>query len=571
VDRRLALAIILMILVAVAPSLLRPRRPAPTAGRSDSAPTQRQPDTLAGAVPEVVQPQELPSLPSSDRAAAESSRLAPSDTVWVTSRLYRLGFSTLGGQLVHAELSEYRSLAVRDSGRLVQLVPEGRPFLAHRLLLPRAGAAAPDTVPLTEWRFTASEREVTVSNAAQVLTFTAARGAARVEVEYRFDPDEYRFAVRGRVLAPGLTGAVLALGLGDGLRSIEADTVDNYRNYAVVTKAAKTERRDFGSLDPGETQSVNGPFEWVGLKSKYFLYAALVTDQNASPFGGAIITGGPRTGKMATRAAVTATLTVPPTGQWSYQVYLGPIEYRRLTRIGHALDDANPYGGILRPVIHPISIFVLNILLWMHEQLGLAYGWVLVVFGVLVRILLWPLNQKAMESSLRMQAVAPLMKDVQERYKGDPERLQREMLKLYRDYKVNPFGGCLPMLLPLPVLFALFFVFQNTIEFRGVPFLWLPDLARHDPFYVIPVVMGLSMFAVSKIGQMGLPPTPQTKLMLYFLPAMMTFLFLRFASGLNLYYTVQNIVSIPQQYMLAKRRQREQGKPPRPPDKRDKS
>jgi YidC/Oxa1 family membrane protein insertase len=185
---------------------------------------------------------------------------------------------------------------------------------------------------------------------------------------------------------------------------------------------------------------------------------------------------------------------------------------------------------------------------------------VLVVFGVMVRILLWPLNQKAMESSLRMQAVAPLMKEIQDKYKGEPERLQKEMMKLYREHKVNPFGGCLPMLLPLPVLFALFFVFQNTIEFRGVPFMWLPDLARHDPVYIIPIVMGLSMYAVSKIGQKGMQPTPQTKMMLYFLPAFMTFIFLRFPSGLNLYYTVQNIVSIPQQWLLAKKRLAQQGR-----------
>jgi YidC/Oxa1 family membrane protein insertase len=170
-----------------------------------------------------------------------------------------------------------------------------------------------------------------------------------------------------------------------------------------------------------------------------------------------------------------------------------------------------------------------------------------------------------------MQAVAPIMKDVQERYKGDPERLQREMMKLYKEHNVNPLGGCLPMLLPLPVLFALFFVFQNTIEFRGVPFLWLPDLSRYDPLFIIPIVMGLSMFAVTKIGQTGMPQTPQTKLMLYFLPALMTFLFVRFASGLNLYYTVQNIVSIPQQYLLAQRRRQQQGQPARPPDKKAKT
>jgi YidC/Oxa1 family membrane protein insertase len=208
----------------------------------------------------------------------------------------------------------------------------------------------------------------------------------------------------------------------------------------------------------------------------------------------------------------------------------------------------------------------------MHEQLGLAYGWVLVVFGVLVRILLWPLNQKAMESSLRMQAVAPLMKEVQDKYKGDPERLQKEMMKLYKEHQVNPFGGCLPMFLPFPVLIALFFVFQNTIEFRGVPFLWLPDLARHDPLYIIPIAMGLSMFAMSKIGQRGVPKTPQTAMFLYVLPAMMTFFFFRFPSGLNLYYTVQNLVSIPQQYMLARRRLAQQQKTaPRPAAARDKS
>jgi YidC/Oxa1 family membrane protein insertase len=114
------------------------------------------------------------------------------------------------------------------------------------------------------------------------------------------------------------------------------------------------------------------------------------------------------------------------------------------------------------------------------------------------------------------------------------------------------------MLLPMPVLFALFFVFANTIEFRGVPFLWLPDLARADPYYIIPLLMGLSMFVLSKVGQLGLPPNPQAKMLLYFMPVFMTLLFLRFASGLNLYYSVSNIFSIPQQYLIARRRLREQ-------------
>src|SRR5205807_4137499 len=134
-------------------------------------------------------------------------------------------------------------------------------------------------------------------------------------------------------------------------------------------------------------------------------------------------------------------------------------------------------------------------------------------------------NQKAMASQLRMQAVQPLMKQVQDRYKDKPDLLQKEMMRLYKEHNVNPLGGCLPMLLPWPVLIALFFVFANTIELRGVPFLWLPDLSRADPTYIIPIVMGLSMFALSKVGQKGMPPNPQTQTMLYIMPAMMTFLF----------------------------------------------
>src|SRR5947199_8667467 len=106
----------------------------------------------------------------------------------------------------------------------------------------------------------------------------------------------------------------------------------------------------------------------------------------------------------------------------------------------------------------------------MHDQLRLAYGWVLIIFGIVVRLLLWPLNQKAMESGIRMQAVAPLLKETQDKFAKDPERLQREMLRIYKEHKVNPFGGCLPMLLPWPFLLALFFVFASTLVLRGVPF-----------------------------------------------------------------------------------------------------
>ena len=160
-------------------------------------------------------------------------------------------------------------------------------------------------------------------------------------------------------------------------------------------------------------------------------------------------------------------------------------------------------------------------------------------------------------SMKRMSKLQPEMTKLKEKYSDDPNKMNQEMMKLYRTYGVNPLGGCLPMLLPMPVLLALFFVFANTIAFRGVAFLWLPDLSRPDPYYIIPILWGLSMFGLSKVGQIGVPPNPQTKMMLYFMPIFMTVLFLNFASGLNLYYAAQNIFSIPQQYLIAKRRLRE--------------
>ncbi|MGH7753360.1 MAG: YidC/Oxa1 family membrane protein insertase, partial [Gemmatimonadales bacterium] len=226
----------------------------------------------------------------------------------------------------------------------------------------------------------------------------------------------------------------------------------------------------------------------------------------------------------------------------------------------------NPYGWPgFRTIIRPVAVAARWLLVAMHDALGIAYGLGLVFFGILVRVVLWPLNQKAMRASMQMQAIQPLVKDVQARYKDDPQRVQQEMFKLYKEYKVNPFGGCWPMLLPMPVLFALFFVFQNTIELRGAPFLWLADLSRPDPYYVIPVLMGLSMYLVSKIGQMGMEANPQMKMMLYVMPAMMTVLFLNFPSGLNLYYAVQNLASIPQQFLLAKERLKLNPRPPAPP------
>ena len=173
-------------------------------------------------------------------------------------------------------------------------------------------------------------------------------------------------------------------------------------------------------------------------------------------------------------------------------------------------------------------------------------------------------QQKSMRTSIKMQRVQPELQAVQERYKGDPVRSQQEMMKVYAAHDMSPFStlsGCLPMLIPLPIFFALFFVFQNTIEFRGVPFLWLHDISLKDPFYVLPILVAGTQFLMSWIGMRNAPPNPQAQMLTYAMPAMFLFFFINVASGLNLYYLTQNLIMLPQQWLLAQERQKTQSKP----------
>ena len=204
-----------------------------------------------------------------------------------------------------------------------------------------------------------------------------------------------------------------------------------------------------------------------------------------------------------------------------------------------------------------------NTLRFINEHLNKNWGWDIVLITLLINIIILPLRIKTMQSGLKMQRIQPELQEIQGKFKSDPQRQQAEIMRVYKDHGMSPFSafsGCLPMLIPMPVLFALFFVFQNTIEFRGVPFLWLHDISMHDPLYALPLLMGASAFALSWIGMRNSPPNPQAKMMSYIFPVMMTFIFLNQAAGLNLYYAVQNLAALPQQWLIANERARSQKK-----------
>lgn len=546
-DRRTIWAILIMMVIAVAPALFL-KKPAPRpAGREagDTAAVAPSPTASSAAGAADSSPRLQPAADSSQAQAAMHA--APGNTVRVTSPLYTYGFSTRGATLVEARLHRYASMAPDQQGERAQIMPQGSDLLG--LTVVRGG----DTVDFRDAVFTPSADSLAVAGDTS-LRMAAELNGVRLELTYAFSPDDYRVRVSGSASDIGPNGGTLLVGMGPTMANTEANVEENHRDLALVTMRGETERTNFNSLDPGERRALSGPFAWTALKSKYFVTGLVAADTAGGRIAGASLEAAPGSDKP-TAARILVSMPVPPSGTFDFLLYAGPMEYDRLARLGHDFDDVNPYGWPgFRTVIRVFAVPVRWLLVWMHENLHLAYGLVLVAFGILVRIVLWPLNQKAMRANMKLQEVQPLMKDIQDRYKNDPQKMQQEMFKLYREYKVNPLGGCWPMMLPMPVLFALFFVFQNAIELRGTSFLWLPDLARPDPLYIIPVVMGASMYFLTKIGQMGMEPNPQMKMMLYMMPLMMTGMFLFFPSGLNLYYTVSNIASIPQQWLLGRER-----------------
>lgn len=544
-DKRFVLALFLTSLVVIATPLLfpSPRRvsgPLPVSGDSilrEISPIDTVQETISSA------PRTIPEVST---VVPRSSISTPVDTTKISGGNADFRFSNLGARLLSAELHHFRSY--RPGKEIIALRGATDPLVWYRLL-----DASGDTIRLDSMAF---ERSETPSG----ITYRTRTAIGIVVIEYSVITDSYMVRVTGHIEAQTEPGTLL-VSLPGGIRSEEADTLDDREHlaFAVKTRRDNARRVQFKDLDPGESDTTPGPVIWAASKNKYFL-TALLAPAGGEAFNAVLITGGTRTAKSATRADIMVARTLALGQPFSFEVYAGPQEWKRLHALGRDFENVNPYGGFMQGLIQPFATMVMRVLLWMRETFKISYGWVLVLFGIMVRIITWPLNQSAMKTSLRMQRIQPQLAVVQQKYKNNQEKQREEIMQVYREHGMTPFSplmGCLPMLLPMPVLFALFFVFQNTIEFRGVPFLWLPDISLHDPLYIIPLVMGISMYALSWIGMRNAPPNPQAKMMGYFLPVMMTVLFWRFASGLNLYYTIQNIAALPQQWLIA----RDRGKP----------
>lgn len=300
-------------------------------------------------------------------------------------------------------------------------------------------------------------------------------------------------------------------------------------------------------------KTLQGNITWAAFEGTYFMTGVIPESQSS------------QTLKLSSDGEVIHTLLVSPEEvlpakghlQYNYQVYFGPKRMSTLKEAGHDLERIVNFGWfdkIAKPALYLLNFF--------YKYVG-NYGIAIILVTVLIKILFWPIAQKGLKSMKNMQKIQPKMAKLKEKYKNDSARLNQEMMNLYKTYKVNPLGGCLPMLLQIPVFFALYKVLLQAIELRHAPFmLWITDLSAPDrlmigvdiPYLgglpVLTLLMGASMFLQQKMT-----PTPadatQAKIMM-FLPVIFTFMFLNFASGLVLYWLVNNLLSIGQQYLINK-------------------
>ncbi len=379
--------------------------------------------------------------------------------------------------------------------------------------------------------------------------------------EYEFTNNSYdiRLKVSLHNLDTFISGKAYSIIAPDGLRSTEKILKDDMM-YAKAGFAANGKiSKNFKSNN--HLNKIQASIDWVGVRTKYFVLAIIPQDRKgdyAEIIGKELPVPDQPKDKWKKFAIG---LVMPFYGQTSQQnnfiLYMGPLDSDILKTFQVKLEDFLDMGA---KIIQPFSVAIL----WSFKKLHLFipnYGIVLIIFSILIKLIIYPLTHKSFESMKRMQSLAPKLNELKEKYKNDPQRLNQETMKMYKQEKVNPLGSCLPTLLQLPLLWALFIVFRSTIELRNEPFFWwIKDLANPDtvatlpfsiPMYgdsvnILPLFMGVTMFIQQKMTMTD----PKQKMMIYFMPIFLTLLFNSFPSGLNLYYALFNILSIIQQKWL---------------------
>lgn len=550
-NRRLLLAAFLSMALVIVWTLLFPPKPPvkPAAGRTGTVTDTAPPPP--GAAPSPVNPGSPgnPTPPSAVPAApAPPVAGAREETVVLEAGSSRASFSNRGAQLVSFEVPDKARGARLD---LVRRRQEG----PYPYGLTDAGRAP---LPLNNVLF-AAER----GTDGRSVTFRYNGPEGSAEKSFRFDPEGF---LNASIKLPGRKGwGVL---VGPGLRNLTKEELKSrfeqrgavYRSDEV--KVINPQSTFESKVLPGET------VHWIGLEDTYFL-SAVVPDKGldravVEPF---LVQGGDgepaRFVPMPKKDDLTSDQKAMPRelrvvllaagDELTLRSYWGSKSYETLKALPYGLEETVSWGS-LRILVRPL----LAAIHWLHDNVVGNYGWAIVLMTVLIKLALLPLTHHSMKSMKKMQELNPKMQKIRERYRtklkdkqGRPDlemqrKMNDEIMGLYKEHGVNPAGGCLPIVLQMPILFAFYRLLSTAFELRGAPWmLWIHDLSAADPYYVLPIVMGASQFLQVKLS----PQTgdPMQRRMFMLMPLFMTFLFLGFPSGLVLYWLTNNVLTILQQ------------------------
>ena len=490
--------------------------------------------------------------PDSDTENSASVRIPRNITV--DTPFYQVQLSEEGGGVSSFILKKYREKVAKDSP-LQELIPQKDSI--ETVLLGFAGKSLPG---LDNAVFSASLNADTVNiqDAAQEISFEwkSDQGVV-VEKTYTFSPDSY------------------LIGLDVTIKNGSDQSIQD-KLFIALNGPAPTDKRMYGFEGPSalinekleeikikditEKNTYTGKVTWIAMQDRYFMMSVIPDQVEAEASMRLFL----KEDNLLEAQYLNPAGDIRPGTQHTYQysLFFGPKSMKILKKAGHDLGKALNFGWFT--VLAKPCVWLMNRLYSVIPNYGIA----IIILTLLIKIVLWPLGSKSYKSMSEMKKIQPLMKEIREKYKNDKKKMNEEVMGLYRTYKINPLGGCLPMVVQLPVFFALYRMLYQAIELRHAPFfLWIDDLSAPDrlfhfsfsipfmePPYGIPVltiIMGGTMLLQQKMSPPMGDPT-QAKMMM-FMPLIFTFIFINFSSGLVLYWLVNNILSISQQYYIQKK------------------
>ncbi len=494
--------------------------------------------------------QNPPANQAAPAAQTMANNNAPSRTIKVDTPLYIAEVSEQGGNLTGFILKEYRETVEADSP-FKQLISEENTFGTVRLSLSDVKDAAIET---GKYQSDAASDHVKILDASQTLSFHHQMpNGMRIIKSYTFAADTYLVDLSVTIENQGTMP--LSQRPGIALVKHEANDQSGY-GFTGPSGYINDQLKQVKKKKIADQNVFPGTINWIGIQDRYFFTGIMPKNIENHTMRLAI-----EDNNFIRNQLISPAITLNPGSRQTtvYSLFFGPKSLKILKQYGNNLNKAVDFGFF--DILAKPCLWVMN---FIHDNLIANYGVAIILLTLLTKIILWPLGQKSYKSMAEMKKLQPLMAEIREKYKHDKKKMNEEVMGLYRAYKVNPMGGCLPMVVQIPVFFALYRMLYEAIELRHAPFFgWINDLSAPDrlfdfgfaiplmqPPYGIPVltlVMGGTMFLQQKLQPAMGDPT-QAKLMML-MPIFFTFIFINFSSGLVLYWLINNVFSIGQQYI----------------------